>query len=322
MKNKDKNIRSYLAAPIVVFAFFSILGIVTWQIWGSIFWLINFLYIGIFTAGGMTLYATLPSGKKPVGRRISLFAVGLYLLVGLGMSGRENVQIEGFFFYVAAGFYAGTVIHYLVGKIVGPILIHRTWCGWGCWTAMVLDLLPHKESNVWAPGRWGWLRYAHFILSFVLVLVLWYGFNYSIREQPWDIAGLYWLLAGNSFYYGLAIGLAFMAKDNRAFCKYVCPITPFLKASSVFSILRIKGDSEACTECRACIKTCPMDIRIPEYIKAGQRVLSTECILCETCIDTCPTGALQSSVGLDFGGKELLNETSRSAKSASDPTRL
>jgi len=318
MKNNNKNIHNYLTAPMVVLAFFSFLAVATWQIWGSIFWLINFLYIGIFTAGGMTLYGALPSGKKLLGRRIPLFAVGLYLLAGMGVMGRENAQIEGFFFYVVGGFYAGTVIHYLVAKIVGPILIHRTWCGWGCWTAMVIDLLPHKESSGRAPGKWEWLRYAHLTLSFVLVLVLWYGFSYSIREQPWDVAGLYWLLAGNGFYYGVAIGLAFMVRDNRAFCKYVCPITPFLKATSLFSILRIKGNSESCTECGECVRRCPMDIRITEYIKAGTRVLSTECTLCQTCIDACPTGALRASVALDFGGKELLNESSGRAKSASD----
>lgn len=58
-----------------------------------------------------------------------------------------------------------------------------------------------------------------------------------------------------------------------------------------------------CIECKACSKTCPMDIIIPEYIQTGQRVLSTECVLCMTCIDTRPTGALQASIWYDPGGK-------------------
>jgi hypothetical protein len=38
----------------------------------------------------------------------------------------------------------------------------------------------------------------------------------------------YWLLGGNIFYYASGIALAYLLKDNRAFCKYVCPITAVL----------------------------------------------------------------------------------------------
>jgi ferredoxin len=83
-----------------------------------------------------------------------------------------------------------------------------------------------------------------------------------------------------------------------------------LKLTSRFSIIKISGDGDQCADCGACVKTCPMDINIPEYLKAGQRVLSTECILCQTCVTACPKGALKLSFGFDLGGKELLRERS------------
>ena len=46
-------------------------------------------------------------------------------------------------------------------------------------------------------------------------------------------------IEGNLIYYVVGIGLAFKLKDNRTFCKYICPITVFLKSSSYFSILRV-----------------------------------------------------------------------------------
>jgi NAD-dependent dihydropyrimidine dehydrogenase PreA subunit len=58
----------------------------------------------------------------------------------------------------------------------------------------------------------------------------------------------------------------------------------------------------------ACVKACPMDIRIPDYVMAGQRVLSTECILCNTCVTTCPTSTLAVSFRLDLGGRERLQQ--------------
>lgn len=307
---KKNSFRLYIIAPIVDFVFFLILGLVMWLVDGNIIMLFTFLYLGIFTAGGMTLYGVLPKKRRTIGRRLSFFMVGLALLLGMGVFGRMNVQIEGFFFYLLAGIYGGTVVHYLVAKVLGPIILQRSWCGWGCWTLTFLDLFPFKRSPGRLPNhkKWGTLRHIHFFISLGLVLVLWYGFNYSISERQWDIKALYWVVAGNAFYYVTAIALAYKLKDNRAFCKYVCPITLFLKLSSIFSILRIKGKSELCDECGACEKLCPMDIRIPEYIKAGKRILSTECILCLTCINACPTDALQVSIGLDPGGKEWLNE--------------
>lgn len=298
--SKNKSFRNFLTAPIVHFIVLSTFGVITWQIQGDISMLISFLYIAIFTSVGMTLYAVLPEKKKSLGRRISFFMVGgLSCLVGMGILGRINGQIEGFWFYVLAGVSTGAVIHYLGAKIIGPVLLHRSWCAWGCWTMMLLDLLPYKKSSGQLHGRWGWLRVIHFTVSIGLVLALWYGFGYSISRCKDDIRGLYWFLAGNGFYYISGIGLAFLLEDNRAFCKCLCPATVFLKVSSAFSLLKIKGKTELCNECGMCEETCPMDVKIPNYVKSGQRVLSTECVLCMKCISACPTGALRVSLGFD-----------------------
>jgi ferredoxin len=79
-----------------------------------------------------------------------------------------------------------------------------------------------------------------------------------------------------------------------------------MKLGSRFALLKISGASGNCNQCMACVKVCPMDIRIPDYIMAGQRILSTECILCQTCVSACPTNTLSSSWGLDMGGHERL----------------
>lgn len=306
MKMKGSSFRKLQIAPAVVLSFFLMLACGYWFLGTDLFMALNFLYIGIFTTVGMLLYAVLPQRKKFWGRRISFFMVGLSIFLGMGVFGRMDAQLEGFFFYSLAGVTAGVGTHYLVAKILGPVFLQRSWCGWGCWTMMVLDLLPFKRSKGRLEERWGWLRYLHFAFSLGLVLLLWYGVDYSISRNKWDIAGMYWFLAGNGVYYALGIGLAFLLKDNRAFCKYVCPVTVFLKASSAFSVLRIKGERELCNECNACTKMCPMDIRIPEYILNGKRVVSTECILCLTCVDVCVPGALRASVGFDLGEKQSL----------------
>jgi polyferredoxin len=231
--------------------------------------------------------------------------MGGYLLVYLGLIKQENMQIEGFFFYLMAGVFGGSLIHYLVAKIAGPLLFNRGWCGWSCWTAMVLDFLPYKRNKQGRlGGKWGYLRYLHFALSLGLVLLLWFGLGCRVEAN--SLTGLYWLLGGNALYYASSIALALVLTDNRAFCKYVCPIPTVLKVPARFSLLKLEGDPAKCNECGACAKACPMDIRIPEYIQNGQRVLSTECILCLECTNVCPRGALEATFGLDAGNRELL----------------
>ena len=137
-------------------------------------------------------------------------------------------------------------------------------------------------------------------MSLALVAGLVFAFHYRLnRWSP-----LLWLLAGNLLYYASAISMAYLLKDNRAFCKYLCPIPVFMKLGSRFALLKVGGAGERCDLCMACVKMCPMDIRIPDYIKAGKRVLSTECVLCQTCVTVCPTEALAVSWGFDLGGRE------------------
>lgn len=313
---RTSTVKKMLTPGIILIAFWG-LAIGMWQASGHPMPLIIFGYIGTSLGIGLGLYSALPKRHKPMGRRLALFLVGAFLLAFAATLGRENSQIEGFFFGLLAGVIQMGVIHYVIAKIFGPILFGRLWCGWACWTVMVLDLLPFQRSSGRLPGRWGWVRYAHFALSLALVLTLWFGFSYGLGAAG-EVAVI-WFLVGNALYYALGIGLAFALKDNRAFCKYACPVGVPLKISSRFSLLRVKGDSAKCNNCQACVKMCPMDIRVPDYILNGQRVLSTECSVCQTCISVCPKNALTLTFEPGMGGKDLLRERTPRGAQESHP---
>ncbi len=295
-----------LIVPIVVILVFWSIAVWGFVASGYIQPIIMFGYIGTSLGIGLGLYETLPKQKKPMGRRFTLFLVGLFLMgVAIFMT-RENVQIEGAIFGLLTGVIQMGVIHYLIAKIVGPLLFGRLWCGWACWTVMVLDLLPFKRPSGRLPRRLGWFRYLHFGLSLGIVLLLIYVRGF--REGASGTIAVTWFIVGNLLYYAVGIILAYSLKDNRAFCKYVCPVTVPLKITSRFSLIKIGKGVGQCNDCDACEKLCPMDIRISDYILNNQRVLSTECSLCQTCITVCAQDALKLSFGLDIGGKELLRE--------------
>lgn len=293
-----------LIVPVVTASAFWMLAVVAYVASDQLFALINFGYLGTSIGIGLGLYAILPKKQKPLGRRVSLLLIGLYLFVFVGLVGQENIQIEGVWWSLINGTVYAALSHYMVAKIVGPLLFGRLWCGWACWSVMVFDLLPYKQPAGRVPGRWGWLRYAHMAFSMGLVLVLWRVFSLQIGTTGG--AAIIWFLTGNALYYLVGIGLAFMLRDNRAFCKYLCPVAVPLKITSRFSLLKIGTDRDLCNDCGACAKMCPMDIQIPEYVHDEQRVLSTECTLCQTCVTVCSRDALKLSFGFDVGGRESL----------------
>jgi ferredoxin-type protein NapH len=158
------------------------------------------------------------------------------MVIFLGLIGKENMQIEGFFFYIFTGVFAGATIHYLVAKIGGTVLFGRGWCGYACWTVAILDLLPWKQPKEGRVPYLGLFRYVHFFGS--LGLVLYILFVLQSPPELESLRELYWFLIGNLVYYGLGFLLAVVLKDNRAF--YCLPTLyyrfPLVKETSIFCI--------------------------------------------------------------------------------------
>lgn len=323
----------------VMLAFFYALGVVLWLTTGSVFYLLNFALIGTSVGVGMGLWPILPKKKKRIGRLISQVLVGGYLFVGLGCGliyiafGHimpENMQIEGFWFWLFSGVSMGAVIHYFVAKIFGPLIFSRGWCGWACWTAAVLDLLPWKRSRGRVERKWEYGRYVLFAASLAITVVITFVLRRTLQNRVgiiWlgepaggeltayssvmRIPEFWWFIVGNIAYYASGVVLAAALKDNRAFCKYLCPIAVFLKLGSRFSLVKIKETAAGCNDCGLCEKNCPMDIKIREYTRNGLRVGSTECIICQTCIASCPKDVLGLSFGFDAQRAEHLNRRPR-----------
>lgn len=319
MKTHNRSEFKSLVVPIIVMLAFWGVAILGWSQSGSLRPLLMFGYIGAAIGLGLGLYGVLPKKQKPFGRRLTLFLVGAFLIGFAIFIGQENTQIEGLFFGLLTGVVQMAVIHYMIAKIFGPVLFGRLWCGWACWTVMILDLLPFKRPSGRLPGKWGWLRYLHFGSSLALVLVLLFVFGF--RDGASGAIAVTWFIIGNALYYVIGIVLAFALKDNRAFCKYLCPVSVPLKITTRVSLLKIGATGKACNDCGACVKMCPMDVRIPEYIKNGERVLSTECSLCQTCITVCAKDSLKLSFGFDLGGKDLLRQRATPPSSASSVSK-
>ena len=266
--------------PLIFFILFETIAVSLWLILDNIFYLFNFSYIGICLSLGLFFYLK----KYKFARRFVQFLVGTYMFIYLGILSHENMQIEGFWYYLFLGVFEAAVIHYVVAKIFGPFLFGRGWCGYACWTAMILDLFPFK-SPAEKRKPLGFIRYIILILSFLFV-----GALFILKIPNLEMIMFYSFLIGNALYYIIGITLAFLFNDNRAFCKYICPVSVVMKPAAKYSMIRVKVDPDLCVSCGKCLKACPMNVDLLDLSRRRQN--GSECILCYRCAEECPKNAI------------------------------
>ena len=119
MMRKNNVFRKYIAS-LLLFLLFETVAITLWKAKGNLFYLLNFSYIGGCLALGTALFT---AGKR-YARYFVQLAVGSYMLLYLGVISCENMQIEGFWYYLFLGVFEAATIHYAVAKIFGPLFFN------------------------------------------------------------------------------------------------------------------------------------------------------------------------------------------------------
>ncbi len=274
---------------------FSIGIIIAYLLYSTVGWwgfLIIFPWIGFSISFGMHIQSRLSKDKPGFGRRITLLMIMPLLLLFVPIVNHENFQLEGVFLFILSGFIGKGVIHYAVAKLFGPLIWGRGFCGWACWTAAVLEWLPIEKGEK-IPSNLKHLRWIALIISLALPIILVFFLNYNVFENYLYKMEMTWMFIGNGIYYAIAIPLAFILKDRRAFCKVVCPVSLVMKPTSALSLIKVKPSGKECIKCGKCSDICPMDIDVMFYISQGKKVRNTECILCGECRTVCPIGAIK-----------------------------
>ena len=119
MMRKNNVLRKYIAS-LLLFLLFETVAITLWKAKGNLFYLLNFSYIGGCLALGTALF----NAGKRYARHFVQLTVGSYMLLYLGVISCENMQIEGFWYYLFLGVFEAVTIHYAVAKIFGPLFFN------------------------------------------------------------------------------------------------------------------------------------------------------------------------------------------------------
>jgi len=182
-------------------------------------------------------------------------------------------------------FWLGTIIAY--GLIAG-----RGFCGWFCPFGTLNDLLAFRKTPIWRR-----ISYTKFAVLVSTLIAAWY-FADTIFCKLCPAASLEasipYLFLGiakvnRSFLVhmgtlgGTLIGMVLVA---RFWCRYLCPMGAILSLFNRVSLLHLRWERDACTDCSACSLACPMGL------DPHSEHDDHNCIKCGACAEACTLGAL------------------------------
>lgn len=89
--------------------------------------------------------------------------------------------------------------------------------------------------------------------------------------------------------------LEFPHKRLRPFCRIGCPFSLFIGFMNRFSAMKVKKNTEKCTQCGTCDASCPVSL---SDLGTGYQDFTNNpskryaCIRCLNCVASCPVDAL------------------------------
>ncbi|MBN1845032.1 MAG: 4Fe-4S binding protein [Sedimentisphaerales bacterium] len=177
--------------------------------------------------------------------------------------------------------------------IVGNKLI----CGWACPFGALQELI-YSLPLLRRAKRWKipfWLSNALRCGLFVVMLLLLFGvvggtkgfviYHYLNPFNLFDRHFEHWLILATTL---VALALSFVV--YRPFCHLVCPFGLVSWIAERFSLVRIKIDRTACTNCGACGRACPSQAA---QDKVAGKLLGADCYSCARCLNACPQDAIR-----------------------------
>ena len=210
--------------------------------------------------------------------------------VGCPIGMMQRFVIEGRFpFYILGVF------------LIFGVTLGRTVCGWLCPFGLLLDCVNKVCTHKYEPPNWlRMFKYVYIIGLVVLAAItafvvycryLCFGAMLGIFPYwlTWNTVGWVWLI------YHLGVFAAYISLSyythGRAWCRYFCPLGGMLGLFAPFSLIRVKHDWKWCTDCKECVRICPMGLDP----RKQNLMFRMECLNCGRCITTCKTGSLAYS---------------------------
>ena len=183
------------------------------------------------------------------------------------------------FFIVLIALFFFTFLVIFVTQLFG-----RVWCGWLCPQTVIIDLtwfLEQAKSKTFAQKA---VAYGLTLVVSIIIAadLIWY-FISPYDFLPALLNGTLGRVTSGSWAVLSAVIFLNYAFLRHTWCATVCPYAKLQGALFDDRTMIIGFDTRRkseCMDCRACVRTCPVNIDI-------RRGLNAACINCAECIDAC-----------------------------------
>jgi hypothetical protein len=183
------------------------------------------------------------------------------------------------------------VVVFVLTLFFGPV-----FCGWVCplgslqeWFGKLGKKLFKRRFNSLIPyGVDRVLRYLRYaMLIWVVYMTAVTGTLIFADIDPYHALFNFWsseVAIGGVIVLAAVLLLSLIVE--RPFCKYACPYGALLGVFNLFRIFKIRRNPSTCIDCKACDKSCPMNITV----STAGAVRDHQCITCLKCTSeqACP----------------------------------
>ena len=197
-----------------------------------------------------------------------------------------------------------TIAMFFAGFFIPLILFGRLLCGFVCPMGFVQDTLHVTRQNTRTKGiPLNENLYSRLSIIKWTFVMLFLGMSFVALDfcTVCPVGAFSPALAGFKFslYVSGFIALFVLVGSffkHRFFC-VICPLGLVMGLFHKISLVRLKKDNTACTECGGCYEACPMGIRQIYTEREKTDVTTINCIMCGECIRHCPEdGALSMTM--------------------------
>jgi len=210
---------------------------------------------------------------------------------GMGLHPSPMCSVEKPLMFIQMGRSVPIIFISILGFILlMTVIANKLFCGWNCPIGALQELL-HR-----IPLPRGWKGKLPFritnairIALFLLFVALLFGMGFSLYAWINPFEFLHWQMewAIIPAFVITFIGALFF---YRPFCYLVCPIGLLTWLAEHISILRVRLDKQACTDCMLCVKKSPCPT-VPSILEGKKS--RPDCHACGACIEACPENALK-----------------------------
>ena len=191
----------------------------------------------------------------------------------------------------------------LIAAILSSFLARKVFCSWACpvggisralewvgkktlWKRSKKVTVVHRSIDV-ALSSLKYLLLAFFFWAIVLGMdkVAIHTFMNSTYNHAADAKMLLFFTdISRTAAITLIVLAALSVVIKHFWCRYLCPYGALLGLVSWASPQRVVRDADACTDCKACTRACPVEIAV--HRKSS--VWTPECTGCMSCVAACP----------------------------------